>query len=122
MLFHFNKLVGYSQKRSGNFRSFFIKNQLFLFFSIDQAIFAIISAIYHSHSFRIRIEKHEEAVSQKIHLQNSFFRRHRADIEMFRLHDLKISICLCCVEKTVKGNQCVCKDGPVINVKNLLWD
>ena len=33
-----------------------------------------------------------------------------------------VGACLCCVEKTVKGNQCVCKDGPVINVKNLLWD
>ena len=33
-----------------------------------------------------------------------------------------VGACLCCVEKTVKGNQCVCKDGPVINVKHLLWD
>lgn len=33
-----------------------------------------------------------------------------------------VGACLCCVEKTVKGNQCVCKDGPVINIKNLLWD
>ncbi len=32
-----------------------------------------------------------------------------------------VGACLCCVEKTTKGNQCVCKDGPVINVKNLLW-
>lgn len=33
-----------------------------------------------------------------------------------------VGACLCCVEKTTKGNQCVCKDGPVINVKNLLWN
>ncbi len=32
-----------------------------------------------------------------------------------------VGACLCCVEKTAKGNQCVCKDGPVINIKNLLW-
>ena len=32
-----------------------------------------------------------------------------------------VGACLCCVEKTTKGNQCVCKDGPVINIKNLLW-
>lgn len=32
-----------------------------------------------------------------------------------------VGACLCCVEKTVKGNQCVCKDGPVLNIKNLLW-
>ena len=33
-----------------------------------------------------------------------------------------VGACLCCVEKTIKGNQCVCKDGPVINIKNLLWE
>lgn len=33
-----------------------------------------------------------------------------------------VGACLCCVEKTTKGNQCVCKDGPVINIKNLLWE
>ena len=32
-----------------------------------------------------------------------------------------VGACLCCVEKTTRGNQCVCKDGPVINVKDLLW-
>lgn len=32
-----------------------------------------------------------------------------------------VGACLCCVEKTTKGNQCVCKDGPVLNIKNLLW-
>lgn len=29
--------------------------------------------------------------------------------------------CLCCVEKTVKGNVCVCTEGPVFNIKNLTW-
>ena len=32
-----------------------------------------------------------------------------------------LGACLCCVEKTVKGNVCVCKEGPVINIKQLLW-
>ena len=32
-----------------------------------------------------------------------------------------IGACLCCVEKTVDGNLCVCKDGPVFNIKQLLW-
>lgn len=32
-----------------------------------------------------------------------------------------LGACLCCVEKTVKGNLCVCKEGPVFNVKKLLW-
>lgn len=32
-----------------------------------------------------------------------------------------LGACLCCVEKTTRGNLCVCKDGPVFNVKQLLW-
>ena len=32
-----------------------------------------------------------------------------------------LGACLCCVEKTTDGNLCVCKDGPVFNVKKLLW-
>lgn len=32
-----------------------------------------------------------------------------------------LGACLCCVEKTRKGNLCVCKDGPVFNIKELLW-
>ena len=33
-----------------------------------------------------------------------------------------VGACLCCVEKTTEGNQCVCKDGPVINIKKLAWE
>lgn len=29
--------------------------------------------------------------------------------------------CLCCVEKTVRGNRCVCTDGPVFNINELTW-
>ena len=29
--------------------------------------------------------------------------------------------CLCCVEKTVLGNKCVCTDGPVFNINELTW-
>ncbi len=32
-----------------------------------------------------------------------------------------LGACLCCVEKTIKGNLCVCKDGPVFDIKKLLW-
>ncbi|MEN9919072.1 MAG: hypothetical protein RL662_1508 [Bacteroidota bacterium] len=30
-------------------------------------------------------------------------------------------VCLCCVEKTVRGNVCVCTEGPVFNSKELQW-
>lgn len=29
--------------------------------------------------------------------------------------------CLCCVEKTTKGNICVCTEGPVFNINELKW-
>ena len=32
-----------------------------------------------------------------------------------------VGACLCCVEKTVEGNTCVCKEGPVMNIKKLTW-
>lgn len=32
-----------------------------------------------------------------------------------------LGACLCCVEKTVKGNVCVCKEGPVFDMNELNW-
>lgn len=32
-----------------------------------------------------------------------------------------LGACLCCVEKTIVGNVCVCKQGPVFNIKQLTW-
>lgn len=32
-----------------------------------------------------------------------------------------LGACLCCVEKTVKGNVCVCTEGPVFNINDLTW-
>lgn len=32
-----------------------------------------------------------------------------------------IGACLCCVTDTVTGNQCVCTEGPVFNIKQLKW-
>ena len=32
-----------------------------------------------------------------------------------------VGACLCCVEKTQEGHVCVCKAGPVFNIKKLLW-
>lgn len=32
-----------------------------------------------------------------------------------------IGVCLCCVVETTKGNQCVCTEGTVFNIKDLIW-
>lgn len=32
-----------------------------------------------------------------------------------------LGACLCCVENTTEGHVCVCQEGPVLNIKKLLW-
>lgn len=32
-----------------------------------------------------------------------------------------IGVCLCCVENTKEGHKCVCSEGPIFNIKELLW-
>lgn len=32
-----------------------------------------------------------------------------------------IGACLCCVENTVEGHKCICTEGPVFNINELLW-
>ncbi|MCM1035954.1 MAG: dihydroorotate dehydrogenase electron transfer subunit [Bacteroides sp.] len=32
-----------------------------------------------------------------------------------------LGACLCCIEKTVEGNVCVCTEGPVFNINRLTW-
>lgn len=43
------------------------------------------------------------------------------EVSLENLMACGVGACLCCVEKTTEGNLCVCKDGPVFNVKRLLW-
>lgn len=33
-----------------------------------------------------------------------------------------LGACLCCVEKTVRGNVCVCTEGPVFSTEDLTWE
>ena len=52
-----------------------------------------------------------------------FARENEVDCEasLENLMACGLGACLCCVEKTTEGNLCVCKDGPVFNIKKLLW-
>ena len=43
------------------------------------------------------------------------------EVSLENLMACGLGACLCCVEKTVRGNLCVCKDGPVFNIQELLW-
>ena len=44
------------------------------------------------------------------------------EVSLENLMACGLGACLCCVEKTTEGNLCVCKDGPVFNIKKLLWE
>ena len=52
-----------------------------------------------------------------------YARKHNIECEVSleNLMACGLGACLCCVEKTVDGNLCVCKEGPVFNIKRLLW-
>lgn len=43
------------------------------------------------------------------------------EVSLENLMACGIGACLCCVEKTVKGNRCVCTEGPVFNINELTW-
>ena len=43
------------------------------------------------------------------------------EVSLENLMACGLGACLCCVEKTTEGNLCVCNDGPVFNIRKLLW-
>lgn len=44
-----------------------------------------------------------------------------AEVSLENMMACGLGACLCCVEKTVKGNVCVCKEGPVFKFDMLTW-
>ena len=46
----------------------------------------------------------------------------RCEVSLENMMACGLGACLCCVEKTVEGNLCVCKDGPVFDTRMLLWN
>lgn len=43
------------------------------------------------------------------------------EVSLENLMACGLGACLCCVEDTDKGNVCVCKEGPIFNLKQLKW-
>jgi dihydroorotate dehydrogenase electron transfer subunit len=43
------------------------------------------------------------------------------EVSLENLMACGVGACLCCVQKTVRGNECVCTEGPVFNVNDLKW-
>lgn len=53
----------------------------------------------------------------------AFARQHNVccEVSLENMMACGLGACLCCVEKTVRGNVCVCKEGPVFNINDLTW-
>jgi len=43
------------------------------------------------------------------------------EVSLENLMACGLGACLCCVEDTVDGHVCVCKEGPVFNTRRLKW-
>jgi dihydroorotate dehydrogenase electron transfer subunit len=43
------------------------------------------------------------------------------EISLENLMACGIGVCLCCIVETKDGNLCTCTDGPVFNIKKLMW-
>ncbi len=43
------------------------------------------------------------------------------EVSLENLMACGFGVCLCCIEPTKSGNQCVCTDGPVFNINELKW-
>jgi len=43
------------------------------------------------------------------------------EVSLENLMACGLGACLCCVEKTIRGNVCACQEGPVFHIKDLLW-
>ena len=46
----------------------------------------------------------------------------KCEVSLENMMACGLGACLCCVEKTVKGNVCICKEGPVFDVNLLTWN
>lgn len=48
-------------------------------------------------------------------------RQARCSVSLENMMACGVGACLCCVEKTVRGNRCVCTEGPVFDINELTW-
>lgn len=52
-----------------------------------------------------------------------FAKRHNVpcEVSLENMMACGLGACLCCVENTIDGQLCVCKEGPIFNINKLLW-
>jgi len=47
--------------------------------------------------------------------------RINCEVSLENLMACGFGVCLCCIEPTIKGNLCICTEGPVFNINELKW-
>lgn len=57
-----------------------------------------------------------KAVAREAKKNNIF-----CEVSLENLMACGFGVCLCCIEPTIKGNLCVCTEGPVFNINDLKW-
>jgi dihydroorotate dehydrogenase electron transfer subunit len=57
-----------------------------------------------------------KAIAREAKMNNIF-----CEVSLENLMACGFGVCLCCIEPTVKGNLCVCTEGPVFNINDLKW-
>lgn len=57
-----------------------------------------------------------KAIAREAKIHNVF-----CEVSLENLMACGFGVCLCCIEPTVKGNLCVCTEGPVFNINELKW-
>jgi dihydroorotate dehydrogenase electron transfer subunit len=57
-----------------------------------------------------------KAIAKEARKANKF-----CEVSLENLMACGFGVCLCCIEPTVKGNLCVCTEGPVFNINDLKW-
>ena len=57
-----------------------------------------------------------KAVAREAKKANAF-----CEVSLENLMACGFGVCLCCIEPTIKGNLCVCTEGPVFNINDLKW-
>lgn len=88
--------------------------------SFGQNGFATNHSILHSEQFDMIFSCGPTPMMKSV---GAYAKQNRIPCEVSLEHKMACGIgaCLCCVEKTAEGNVCVCKDGPVFNIDELLW-
>jgi len=57
-----------------------------------------------------------KAIAKEAKKENVF-----CEVSLENLMACGFGVCLCCIEPTIKGNLCVCTEGPVFNINDLKW-